>query len=311
MTDWLVPTFISNSSLINTFWLSTLPESTWSSWITQPPHSIPPSDIPPSFSASPSTQPLGKILRRVALIRGNDLSIHELLVAVGGVNNHLPIRDSQSLETIVLSKLTAPAAADGVRAAFDVIVTSARSWVAANGIGAWCCRRGVRVDGVGVIAWCVGTVAGAHEGFDHPLGRGGSHHRFFSGWSREDWESSSHSGDEKSLEMHTVCVELDESGDHFWRGSVRSRCSCGSCLRLLWRWECDDSYSLRSARDHVFRPCSLKGLWSIVIFSWRPYSEIPTRTARSRAVTPGVSMIRINFAVLIRIRWYWIPERTG
>ena len=123
-----------------------------------------------------NTSTLRQILRSITLIRAHSLAINKLRIRIRRIDNNLPIRNRQSLKAITGTKLSTPRATNRVNAAIYIAIASARCRVAGHSIGAWGCGRGVRVYGVGVGARGVGAVAGAFEGFDCPLRRGGCDH---------------------------------------------------------------------------------------------------------------------------------------
>lgn len=93
---------------------------------------------------------LRNILRCVALIRADNLSIHELGIAICRVDDQLPVRNRKGLEAISRSELIAPGTTDGVDTASDVAITGLRSWTTGCGVRARNCCCQMCVDGVRV-----------------------------------------------------------------------------------------------------------------------------------------------------------------
>lgn len=99
-----------------------------------------------------------------------------------------PICDRQRREPLPRSKLTAPTTTDSESAAFLAVVGFVGGVSAVDGVFAWGCGGGVRVDAVCVGARRVGVVADAGEGGECPLG-GRCHHGDCFGGGGEGGES--------------------------------------------------------------------------------------------------------------------------
>ena len=158
--------------------------------------------FPPALFCQLPCNHLREVLWCVALIRGDDLAIHELLVGIGRVDDGLAIDNGQGLEAVVGSELAAPVAADGVGPALLVVVGDTGRRVTDGGVGAGGCGRGVGVNGEGVLAGGVGGVASADEGLDGPLRSGCGHHGFLDGGRCGHGRESGHGCDENGLELH-------------------------------------------------------------------------------------------------------------
>lgn len=159
--------------------------------------------FPPRYKScfNPVTD-LGQVLRGVALVRLDNLARSQLLISVRWVNDLLSLDDSQSLESIALAELTAPAARYGESAALDIAVACAVGRVASDLVRAWSGSTAVvGVDGVAVVAGSAG--ANTLEVLHRP-GRASSHHGNVGGWSwgSKDAACGGQNGEEGGGELH-------------------------------------------------------------------------------------------------------------
>lgn len=117
---------------------------------------------------------LWQVLRSVALVWRHNLAADQLFVGISRVDDLLCLDYSQSLETITLAELSAPATADGEGSATDVVVGSASGWIAVDFVGASSlCAAVVGVDHVVVGAGAASACA--LEVFDGPCAVGCHH----------------------------------------------------------------------------------------------------------------------------------------
>lgn len=186
------------------------------------PHRLEPPLSPPNLHILAH---LRQILRRIALIRLDNLPINQLLIRIRRINNRLPLDHRKRLKAVSGPKLSAPVAADCESAALLVVVAGAGGRCAGHSVGAGGGGSGLGVDAVGVLAGCVGGVAGADEGLEGPLGRRGGHHGDFGGGGGgHGGEGGGHGGDEEGAELHVGMIE-----GLVVRLDVRIECGCEVC----------------------------------------------------------------------------------